>query len=345
MIEAGVVKAAASLLETIGMDTDLRRAGASWYEGACPFCGGEDRFQVREHDGAGGAAGWFCRQCSPSGGDVLDYVMRRDRVSLPEAIEALARGAGIVDTDPELLARRMEGLARRREEALERERAARAEAADALKRAWAERDLARRLAEHSDVVAGLIGGGLTAEAIEWFRFGYREIPVQGIDGLAPALSIPWGRHQGDDYELFGLQYRILGDAPGGRYRWAKGSASRGRVFNEDAATDPVDDTLVVVEGAKKACAVWAHGARSVVGLTNRAGWAGVLDRQEMVDALGAFRRVVFALDPDAYADGCEAARTIPNGRVARMPMKPDDMLAASGDIDLLWAFVDAARIP
>jgi DNA primase len=72
------------LLSLAEHDTTLRRAGAGWWAGPCPFCGGTDRFTLKQT-----ALGfrWYCRHC---GGDryhtALDYIMQRQACSFPEAL-------------------------------------------------------------------------------------------------------------------------------------------------------------------------------------------------------------------------------------------------------------------
>ena len=64
---------------------DLKQAGA-YHVGACPFCGGRDRFRVQPH-----ARRWLCRGCT--GGkwqDAIAYVMRRRNCDFREACESLA---------------------------------------------------------------------------------------------------------------------------------------------------------------------------------------------------------------------------------------------------------------
>ena len=79
-----------NLLDLIGSDTELRRVAetnSGEYAGPCPFCGGADRFRVLP-----GGGRWYCRQCTPRGGDAIDYVMRRDGVGFREGVVRLASG-------------------------------------------------------------------------------------------------------------------------------------------------------------------------------------------------------------------------------------------------------------
>ncbi|MCX6059708.1 MAG: CHC2 zinc finger domain-containing protein [Chloroflexi bacterium] len=64
----------------------LKKAGG-YHVGACPFCGGKDRFTVKR---TSQGDRWHCRQC----GDgkyhtVIDYIMRRDNVPFKTALQTL----------------------------------------------------------------------------------------------------------------------------------------------------------------------------------------------------------------------------------------------------------------
>ena len=86
------------LLSLVGENTTLRRVantGGGEYQGACPFCGGRDRFRVQlDHEGAGQK--WWCRGCGKGyWHDAIDYIRRRDNVyySLDEARSLLEMNA------------------------------------------------------------------------------------------------------------------------------------------------------------------------------------------------------------------------------------------------------------
>jgi hypothetical protein len=89
------------LLSQAARDTTLRRSGA-YHVGPCPFCGGVDRFLIKQTDHG---YRWFCRKCG--GGkyhSVFNYFMRRDNLSFMEVIESLGgdeyKSRSISLTDP-----------------------------------------------------------------------------------------------------------------------------------------------------------------------------------------------------------------------------------------------------
>lgn len=60
------------------------------YAGACPWCGGRDRFRVwPEHDGGR----YWCRQCGKAG-DSIQYLRERRGLSFKQACECLGRDPG-----------------------------------------------------------------------------------------------------------------------------------------------------------------------------------------------------------------------------------------------------------
>lgn len=82
------------VVEIIGEHVELKRAGRS-YKGLCPFHDEKTpSFVVFPDSGA-----WRCFGACGTGGDVFDFVMRFENLSFREALELLARRAG-VDLDP-----------------------------------------------------------------------------------------------------------------------------------------------------------------------------------------------------------------------------------------------------
>lgn len=143
-----------------------------------------------------------------------------------------------------------------------------------------------------------------------------------------------------------MQYRGLGE---GAQRYWTERGSRPTLYNADILLEaraarargkrPADDYLLIVEGAKKAAALWSYGVQSVVGLWNKSGW-----KAEYTPFVAAFDRVCFVHDPDAEGEAMAAARTVPGAYVATLPLKPDDFLVATkGNVDALWRYVVTAR--
>jgi DNA primase len=62
--------------------------GGGEYAGACPFCGGNDRFRVWPEQGEHGR--WWCRQCG-RGGDAIQYLRDCRKMSFREACEYVGK--------------------------------------------------------------------------------------------------------------------------------------------------------------------------------------------------------------------------------------------------------------
>lgn len=56
------------------------------YAGACPWCGGNDRFRVWPEQGR-----FMCRQCKPRGGDVIQYLRDKRGLSFQDACRVAGR--------------------------------------------------------------------------------------------------------------------------------------------------------------------------------------------------------------------------------------------------------------
>lgn len=58
------------------------------YHGACPFCGGKDRFVIHPHKNN---PSWFCRRCEAQG-DAIAFKMQYDNMTFKDAVNALQLG-------------------------------------------------------------------------------------------------------------------------------------------------------------------------------------------------------------------------------------------------------------
>lgn len=84
------IKQRVDVVEVISRYTELKRAG-SIYKGLCPFHGERTpSFVVFPHSGT-----WHCFGACGTGGDVISFVMRKENLDFREAVEMLAKQAGI----------------------------------------------------------------------------------------------------------------------------------------------------------------------------------------------------------------------------------------------------------
>ena len=88
-IDIYTIKQSINLVEFAGQYTQLKplsQRGEGEYAGACPLCGGQDRFHVKgDH--------FYCRKCYPRGGDAINLVQLLHNVSFVEACQMLLAGA------------------------------------------------------------------------------------------------------------------------------------------------------------------------------------------------------------------------------------------------------------
>jgi DNA primase len=90
-VDTAALKKGVDLLTLVGPNTHLRKIAGTRggeYAGACPFCGGDDRFRVQPK---ADPPQWWCRGCSPDNRwhDAIDFVMKRDNLDFEAACAAL----------------------------------------------------------------------------------------------------------------------------------------------------------------------------------------------------------------------------------------------------------------
>ncbi len=202
------VVAAADMVEVVGQYTDLKKAGAN-FSGRCPFH--EERtpsFSVNPAEKL-----YYCFGCG-AGGNLIGFVMAKENMDFPEAVEYLADKYGIALEFEESSAR---GDAERRRR--ERLRALLEQATAYYERVYHDAKAAAPAREY------LTGRGLSDEVCRAFRVGYslpgwerlREAALaKGFneqDLLDAGLVIP-GKH-GRPYDRFrGRIMFPLGDERG-----------------------------------------------------------------------------------------------------------------------------------
>lgn len=89
MIDFEGLKKEIRIMDLVGGLKKVAATGGGEYAGACPFCGGTDRFRVQP-----AANIWLCRHCT--GGawrDIVDFIALRDNVSLAESAKSISGGS------------------------------------------------------------------------------------------------------------------------------------------------------------------------------------------------------------------------------------------------------------
>jgi len=341
------------LVDVISQDVQLRKSGRHLV-GPCPFHAEKTpgAFKVNPERQI-----WKCFSCQ-AGGDVFSYVQKRDNLSFREALEWLARKAGIA-LEPTEQAAQVRG---------EKERLfwANAVACDFFRSALA------KSAKAQDYIARR---GLTQSTVEKYRLGYAPESWDGLfnylsrkqvtaaEAVKAGLIVPRENSQGfyDRFRdrlifpIFDTSDRIiafggrtLGDDPAKYLNspetpiFVKNRTLYGLNFARRAIS--ALDQVIVVEGYMDAIAAQEAGFENTVATM------GTALSEEHVNVLGRFtKNVHLAFDADS-AGMAAALRSSPfferagfNVRIINMPRGEDpDSLLRSGDRSRFAALVEGA---
>ncbi len=165
------IQDAIDIVDVVSRYVTLKRSGSS-FKGLCPFH--EEKtpsFVVFQQSGR-----YKCFGCGEAG-DAFTFLMRRNRLAFPEAVEELAREAGIVLPSREETAQEAERAGRRREALSALEFAA------GFYRALLHRPSGRLALEY------LRGRGFTAETIASHGLGFSPVEPQALRHYAATKGI------------------------------------------------------------------------------------------------------------------------------------------------------------
>lgn len=311
------------LLGLIEPVTHLRKVAAREYAGACPKCGGTDRFRVNQD------AGWFCRVCQgdTKWHDAIDFRQWVYGERITQAIESLLGGRKIDKGAVERFA-------------LERS------ATEKIRQA---EDAAKQQAARERLQAGRVWetyhANLTDEARELWRV--RGIPDDWQDyfklGYCPShdwncgdtrftsdsLTIPYLRYTAPgEYTCISLKHRLLcKDAPGGKYR--PELKDLGNQLFTPMHEEPILPTVLLVEGEIKALVVQValYALDPLPNMTVLA-VAGKSIKAELLAEIQHAERVYILLDPDAGKQAAALCADLGAHRckVVSLPGKVDDLI-------------------
>lgn len=269
------------LLALVLSDTKLKHSG-HFYIGACPFCGGRDRFNLKETPEGWR---WFCRKC---GDDkyhgTIDYIMRRDNLNFKQALEFLG---GNVRLSP-------------RTQMIARDPGFVLPDLDWQSKAW------RRVDAASDRLAGQDGNagrlyleerGISRATVLTYRLGF----AQATNSGRPVIVIPWFDANGPDGELItAIKYRFVDDLAkqekSRRFMMAEGS--KPIIFGLHAAAG--HDVLILVEGEFNAMSIAQVSAAEVMNVDALSFGSQSGSHQDVLRKISQeYRRViVWADDPE-----------------------------------------------
>ncbi len=229
------IKQAIDLLEFAGRYTQLRQISlAGEYAGPCPRCGGEDRFHVK-------GSRFYCRQCYPRGGDVIDLVRILHSVSFPEACRMLS-------TDPSLFSERPFNTPTQIQKSRETSSGMTNEQASAFTESARKTVLAtnRQLlsTEGGAGRAYLQARGLTEVTWRMFWVGYGTTFHPLRQRNESAIFIPWLSENGRRVEA--LRHRFTGPHLAKNERYTLKSGSRPVLFGLHTLRQATH--LLIVEG-------------------------------------------------------------------------------------------------
>lgn len=215
-IDTAALKAGVDLLAFAQRFTELRPVSqAGEYAGPCPRCGGEDRFHIK-HDR------FYCRQCYPRGGDVIDLAQLVYEADFREACRLLA-------DDPAFFSERpLSAPVAAQSTPAEPEPAD----LDTAFQLSAERTVAAT-AQRLRSAAGSPGRtylrqrGLSEPTWGAFRLGYGQTLHPTRQRQEPAIFIPW---IGGDGSLHALRHRFLDATLSKGERYTLKPGSRPQIF-------------------------------------------------------------------------------------------------------------------
>jgi DNA primase len=323
------IVARADLEALVLVDTQLRRVGKELH-GPCPLCtcsSTERRHQCDRFRVAADRHHWFCRHCSPRGGNAIDYAIKRYGVTFPEACRI-----AVGDRHPTPLAPRQShrtNIGPTLPSATWQARG-RQLVDEAVKALWSSAGV--RALEY------LRGRGFSGRTIKAWQLGY--LPAGGLQpaadwGLPPdrevylhrGILVPWFTTNGT---LTGLKIRKPVPSTE-RNKFASISGSTYRVYGTQTIVS--GEPLVLVEGEFDAMAAWqVLGDRTA---TVALGTARVPDAAEL-RLLCCAQPVLVALDADDTGDRVaeQIVALSPNCRRARPPGAKDVAACVEAGVEL-----------
>jgi DNA primase len=242
------------VLEHYGLMSQMKQNGDS-ITGACPIHEGnnETAFRVSISKNC-----WNCFSQCGCGGNVLDFVAKKEKVSLPKAARLLVEWFNLKIESPENDPPRREKSDSRVREKNESKRET-AKPVEQEDEKGENKPLEFVLKNLQTEHPYLAERGLSPETIQTFGLGFCQ---KGL--LTGRIAIPIHNAKG---ELVAYAGRWPGDTDKEKYLFPKGFKKSLELFNLDRAIrEPADQPLVIVEGFFDAIKLWQHGCQKVIAL-------------------------------------------------------------------------------
>ncbi|MCC6453300.1 MAG: toprim domain-containing protein [Caldilineaceae bacterium] len=257
----------------------ISRAGE--YAGPCPRCGGEDRFHIKDNR-------FYCRQCYPRGGDVIDLVQLIENVSFREACQILA-------TDLPFFSERQSAHSSRQEKSHHADTLSPIEQTEAFFESARKTVAAtnRRLFS-ADGGAGreyLQQRGLLETTWRTFRLGYGTTFHPLHQRNEPAIFIPW--LSADDQRVEALRHRFIDPKLPKQERYSLKPGSHTVIFGLHTLRPA--QHLTVVEGEFNCMALHQVGL-ATVSLGSQTGAQQQATLERLIELLPQYKTVTIWLD-------------------------------------------------
>lgn len=274
----------ASLLRLVEPDTTMIRIAntrGGEYAGPCPFCGGVDRFHI-----VPAAGRWYCRRCTPRGGDAIDYVQRREQVAFAAAVELLTGctlGPARVQvrtrpsTPPPIVPQWTQPAWQSAAQALVQE--AEAALADGVAGAGARAYLNDRGLQPATWQAWRLG----------FHLAWQPVRREAL----PAIILPWF---GPDGQIQAVQYRYFGPGIARHERFGQKAGGQRLLFGLPLLAGR--DALIITEGELNAISCWqvAQAWADVLSIGSQEGIRRAHVSEALQRAALPYRRIIAWLD-------------------------------------------------
>ena len=300
-----------NLMSLVKTRTALRRVSAQEWAGACPKCGGVDRFRVSPR-------GWFCRQCTGEPGadghwnDAVDFLMWYEGISFKDAYERLTGEKvameesiflGTPQPRMEEIKDDMDTIGRLRESGVQERYV------EALNKP-----------EYADAKAEWRRRGINDFWQDAYGVGYcpgRSYLAKDTEILSDSLTIPYWRtkhsqtENGEEvtWELVGLRHRLLNPEMErhGKYR-PEMAGINNRLFYTNPTVQSLWGDVLLIEGEIKAMVtyanLWTPDHYPLAPWLQVLGISGKNIRQDLMVELTSpdIRRIYIVLDPDTYKE-------------------------------------------
>jgi DNA primase len=282
-IDVQTIKDSIDLVAVVRRYTALRKVSRSGeYAGPCPRCGGMDRFHVK-------GTRFYCRQCYPRGGDVIDFVMLVENLSFQDA-------CGVLTGNPSFIERKVETSVPCR---------APHEPSNDWKKEKFKSSAHRTIRATQNVLyteQGSMGQdylrkrGLAKETWQTYRLGFGSTFHPARRTQQEAIFIPW--YTSDGKYITAIQHRFIDPSLAKHERYSLKAGSSPLIFGLHALTP--GETLVIVEGEFNCMAIHQVGyeALSIGSESNRTSRHRLAG---LCDVLSSYEQALIWFDTPEYA--------------------------------------------